>query len=205
MIKAIIWDFDGVIIDSVPKNQLSFKLMFEKYGKIYDREKLTHNTLKNVVELFNKTKPFNIKKSFEEFLEEIKEFTKGLMTKNDLIPDAIELIKKSKLLGIKNSIATNSTKERLDTILKDCEIENLFDFTISICEVENHKPHPEIIFKTLKFFNIKPQEAIFIEDNEKGIYSGINAGIKTVLYTNKDIKDDNIDMIVNNLKDIEIE
>lgn len=210
MIKAIIWDFDGVIVNSIPVIEKFMTDIFSKHGKDTSKIKfLCHYNMNQFYKEFTKDgNEHNI--SIEDFKNMVITHPYNKVSKDIVNKETMKFIRKAHAMGIKNSIASNTRAERIKQAIKDLEVKELFQSTITSCEVSEGKPHPEMILTTLKMLNIKPEEAIFIDDSEIAIQAGIEAGTKTLLLThkkaneiNKEIKD-KINLITNNINDLDL-
>ncbi|MCT4552818.1 MAG: HAD family phosphatase [Alphaproteobacteria bacterium] len=208
MIKAIIWDFDGVIVDSV---QNLYNILNDIYdGHKKDKENIKgsrHNGIEGLYNNFIETEPKTPEITIQEFKIMIETHPAFNLPKSALINSNIDFIKKSKEDGIKQAIASNSPKDRLKSLLKYLEIENLFDFTITPCDVSFPKPNPEMIIETTKWLGIEPNEALFIDDSETALQAGIEAGTKTALFTNKDketVENKKINLIIDDINELDL-
>lgn len=208
MIKAVIFDFDGVVANTAGNFTKTLEEIYGKYKKKYNGKKEFHADIKGFYKEFINTPPLeknNI--SLEKFSDEAINNPNENLSEKDLIPGIKETLIKLKKEGIKTALATNSPRSRANKALKELRIEELFDFTITPCEVSFPKPNPEMIIETTKWLNIKPEEAIFIDDSEEAIQAGIEAGTKTALFTKKDketIENKKINLIIDDIKKLDI-
>lgn len=183
MIKAIIFDMDGLMIDSE-------RVTFECYQKILKDMNLTMD------EEFYKTllgKPLKgIYQRFydvygggfpiEDVIKEVhalmaKRFeTEGVPIKTGL-KSLLEYLKEN---NYKTIVATSSNRDRVDTILSQAQITDYFDDSICGDEVTKGKPNPEVFLKSCQKLGVNVDEAIVLEDSEAGIQASYDAGIKVI-------------------------
>ncbi len=180
MLKAVIFDMDGLMIDSE-------NLTFEGYLNVFSNRQedihvdfyksLLGNPLPVIYELFYKEYGYDF--PIIEIIEEVHQYmhnyfeTKGIPLKKGLIP----LLKYLKTKNIKTIVATSSERTRVDYILEKANLSTYFDDSICGDEVENGKPNPDIFLNACKKISIHPTDAIVLEDSIQGIEAAHRAGI----------------------------
>lgn len=183
MIKAIIFDMDGLMIDSE-------RVTFECYQEILKGMNLTMD------EEFYKTllgKP--LKGIYQRFydvygndflIEDVIKDVHALMAKRfetEGVPiktglkSLLEYLKEN---NYKTIVATSSNRDRVDTILSQAQITDYFDDSICGDEVTKGKPNPEVFLKSCQKLDVNVDEAIVLEDSEAGIQASYDAGIKVI-------------------------
>ena len=183
MIKAIIFDMDGLMIDSE-------RVTFECYQEILKGMNL------NMDEEFYKTllgKP--LKGIYQRFydvygndfpIEDVIKDVHALMAKRfetEGVPiktglkSLLEYLKEN---NYKTIVATSSNRDRVDTILSQAQITDYFDDSICGDEVTKGKPNPEVFLKSCQKLGVNVDEAIVLEDSEAGIQASYDAGIKVI-------------------------
>lgn len=176
MYKALIFDFDGTVADTMYQNYIAWDFALKNHGFSLDKERyfLTEGaTPKSIVTSFTNdesTQNNIIKEKEKYFLEhyEIKFF-------NDVI-DFIQEQKQTKQIAL----VTGGKAIRINHILQKANIKELFDLIITADDVQKGKPHKEPYEKALKNLNIQRNEAIVIENAPFGITSAKSAGIFTI-------------------------
>lgn len=183
MIKALIFDLDGVLV-----------LTEEPRFKILKQVILSHN-IKIPDSYFRKlygktTKAFlkELIKDNEKIVEEISEEYKKEKEKNIdqyILPVefAVNFVKNHKG-EIPLALASMSSKSSIDFHLTRLGISEKFKVIISRDELEKHKPDPEIYFKAAKRLGVLPKECVAIEDSTIGVQSALAAGIKCYVLLN---------------------
>lgn len=183
MIKAIIFDMDGLMIDSE-------RVTFECYQEILKGMNLTMD------EEFYKTllgKP--IKGIYQRFydvygndfpIEDVIKDVHALMaqrfeTEGVPVKTGLKsLLEYLKTNNYKTIVATSSNRDRVDTILAQAQITDYFDDSICGDEVTKGKPNPEVFLKSCQKLGVSVDEAIVLEDSEAGIQASYDAGIKVI-------------------------
>ncbi len=203
MLKAIIFDFDGVIVDTELDRFKFLQKELVQYNIILDKSvfpnffgKKTSEALKELVPNISEKTLIEINFKRQKYLEEN-------ITKLNLLSQIKELLytlKKKYFLGI----TTGSNSKIVNKLLKNHKLEKYFKIIITGEQFKSSKPNPECYTLTLNKLNIKPSEAIIIEDSEAGIIAGKKAGCKVLglknKYNSKQIE--KADKIFNNHKEI---
>lgn len=194
--KAIIFDMDGVIIDS---ETLYFETEIE-IGKMYSKEvhtellkKLMGRNPKEAAEIFlNETKlPITI----DEFLNlRDKIMLEKYKNEAQMLPGLHELIQ-AFYKKLKLAIATGSPEKFLNLVVDKLNIRKYFDVLQSSDNIKNGKPDPEIYLTVIKKLNVKPSECIVLEDSINGALAGKNAGCYTIAIYSEHTKDKNFDFV----------
>lgn len=186
MIKAVIFDMDGVIIDSEP---IYFRIISEMLREM--DIKITHDELSKFVgrsdlwETFKKNYDLDIDVS-EISTEEQKRFISYLNTHFDEGPiDGVsELIKKLDKEDYPLVLASSSKMENINTVLTKLGLIDYFSLRISGADLETSKPHPEIFLKAAEMARSVPEKCLVIEDSENGVKAAKAAGMKCIGYQN---------------------
>tara|TARA_B110000196_G_scaffold289742_1_gene275525 strand:- start:1565 stop:2932 length:1368 start_codon:yes stop_codon:yes gene_type:complete len=203
MIKAIIFDLDGVLIESKDIHfhalnkalkevnhiyEISYNEHLAKYDGMSTSTKL--NKL-NLEKKLPKNKNLLINKNKQKYTIEI---LSNLIQKDNEIIKIINYYRKS----FKIAIATNSIRSTLNIVLKNLKLENKFHYTISNEDVKNPKPHSEIYLKCMIALGVNPNEALIIEDSSVGIKSAQLSGANILPVTNikKDVNIKNINKYI---------
>jgi HAD superfamily hydrolase (TIGR01509 family) len=181
--KVVIYDCDGVILDSIESNYVFYNRVMDYLGRpeidrdnIEDRMVLHTYSFDNVMEYFFSNDPLR-DKAFK--------FAKTIHYR-DLMPYmkmedgflcAIDQLKELTSLAICTNRATS-----MDMIIEDFGLTGYFQCVMTAAQVANPKPHPEPLLKVLKHFSITPEEALFIGDGEVDMLSARGAGVPFISY-----------------------
>lgn len=183
MIKAVIFDMDGLMIDS---ERVTFDGYVLEMGKIgYTMTKEFYKTLLGSTVAENNKKFY--KKYGEDFpideiIVKVHKYMADLFENEGipLKPGLLELLKYLKENNYKTIVATSSNRSRVDTILSKANITQYFDDSICGDEVTKGKPNPEVFLSSCKKLGVNTSEAIVLEDSEAGIQAAFSADIKVV-------------------------
>ncbi len=180
MIKNIIFDFDGVLVDSEILVAKAFsKYLLKKNINLSEKEFSIFAGKKTVQVIKELSQKFNIKKK-EEFFDDIMKISHDIYD-NELTPvvGAGNFLKNANLNYF---IGSNSVKERIISGLKKVNFEIFFseEKIYSFDMVNQPKPYPDIYLAALERNNLNKHETIIIEDSVVGVQAGVNAGVKVI-------------------------
>lgn len=182
MKKAVIFDMDGLMIDSERVTYVVYDEVMRKMGYDYSLEfyKLSLGHAKaQEMQLYHEVYGDDFPE--DEFWEKSHEILDAKLFANvPLKPGIIELLQYLKANHYKTMVATSSERERVDIILKNGGLDSYFDDVICGNEVSNSKPDPEIFLTACKKLNVDTSEAIVLEDSEHGIMAAYNANIDCI-------------------------
>ncbi len=178
--KYIIFDMDGTLIDSSLLLANSINYVRQNLGL----QKMPNQTILDAIndETVNAPMFFYESEEFEEHHTEFfNEYYQANYKKDSrLYPGALELIKKLNRTH-KISIATNAYKKSAQTILFALGIEHYFDIIICGDEVQNPKPHPQMINLIKDFYEDSDDKFLFVGDSTRDALCAKNAGIDSIL------------------------
>ncbi len=180
MIKAVIFDLDGVLVDTEPLWYETFAKVSREFGFEYSDElhSLTTGRYDGAKQI---AKALGFAEKHLEFRDKSREIYKDLFKKRaKLIPGVVNVL--NNLKGkYKLAIATSAYKPRLEYNLdKFPELKEFFDITTHGEEVEKSKPAPDIFLFTAKKLKVKPKECVVVEDAKYGIEAAKAAGMKAI-------------------------
>ena len=186
MIKAVLFDMDGVLYDSLPTHVQAYSDVLSQWElkaepeDIYMMEGRTGHSTIDIIIKQNWGRNATQEEKGTIYAQKAKRFVE-LYTKAILMPGAIDVLEKVKQLGLMRIIVTGSGQPTLFNNL-DTNFPGFFekDLMVTAYDVKYGKPHPEPYLMGLKKANLKPEEAIAIENAPLGIESAVAAGIYTI-------------------------
>lgn len=184
MIKAVIFDMDGLMIDSESLSKICLEKVLSNNNYKYD-DNFLNSTIGLNKESFKKliTDTFgngaDIEKINSEFNDEFNTLieTEGLDIKSGLM----ELLEYLDIHNIKKAVATSTSRNKAEYLLKKVDIFHRFDAFVCGNEVKNGKPNPEVFLKAAEKLGVSKNECIILEDSENGIKAAYAANIPVIL------------------------
>lgn len=208
MIKAIIFDMDGVIVDSIPMHMKIWKIIFEKRGIKFSNKVFEKYNGTSTIEIGKSIiKEYNLDDTPENIFNEKHFYEEKFKNKEiKMFKESIFILKILRKKGYKIALATGSKKYMVDFLLKKFKFEKYFDAIAFNDEVKHSKPAPDIFILAAKKINIKNKNCVVVEDALNGIIAAKKANMKTIAITTtfkKDIFIDNADYIIKSLTELD--
>ena len=178
MIKNIIFDFDGVIVDSEVLASKAFAKYFSKFDRSIKEEQFYEYAGSKTVEVIDLLSAKYKIENKETFTNEIFDIVAEVYSRDlKLVDGAKDYISKS---NRDHFIGSNSNKDRIMDGLKLVDLDKIFlsDHVYSFDMVERPKPDPDIYLKVLNDNTLNIQETIIIEDSGVGVKAASSAGVR---------------------------
>jgi HAD superfamily hydrolase (TIGR01509 family) len=187
MIKAVIFDMDGVMIASEPLWEKTERILLGKrnidYNPIY-RDKIVGLNQNDSGKLLKET--FNLPETVQELINERLEILLELYEKElELVPGLTELLKELKENSFLLALASSSPYIAINFVLDKFYLRDFFSVVVSGESVELGKPNPDIYLYTAKKLGVEPNECVVIEDSINGVKSAKEAGMLCIAIPDK--------------------
>ena len=209
MIKAILFDFDGTLADTLPFYVKAYDRALQKIGFTFISKEIPKICFGKSEEVICTN--LGVPEKTEVFTKTYFSAVKELFTLAPLFDDTIELLNFLRDRNIKIVVITFAYRWYIDQMMSQYALNPYFDFIISKDDVTNPKPHPEAVLKAIDTLSITAKESLVVGDSKSDIIMGKAAGSKTVLFTRKEydlfysfdeLKKTNPDFIVTRLSQI---
>ena len=180
MIKNIIFDFDGVLVDSEILVAKAFAKYMNNFGVTVDEKEFASLAGKKTTQVID---ILSIKYSItdqQKFFTDIMEIASNIYKKElTTVRGAYDFVSNQKL---DLYIGSNSMKDRIIDGLKRVGLSNYFtaEQVYSFDMVDKPKPDPDIYLKAIDDNNLIKNQTIIIEDSEVGVMAGVRAGVKVI-------------------------
>jgi beta-phosphoglucomutase len=205
--QALIFDMDGVILDSNPLHRVAWDE--------YNRQHGVEMTEAMYQTMYGKRNDEIIRSFLGNHLTDIEVFEHGaakerlyrkLMTprvESALVPGVAEFIRRHKDLPM--AVATNGERANVDMALNGTGLAEFFRVAVTGADVVRPKPHPDIYLKAAELLHIAPENCIVFEDSHAGVQAGLSAGMRVVgiATTHDDLK--GVELIVQDFNDSKLQ
>jgi len=206
LMKAVIFDRDGIILDSESVNVESGVQAFKELKipiKNEEKEWIIGRHPNDYKKLFEKKYKF----SYQQFRKIQKATYKKLVKSVSFFDETISLIKKLKDKGVPLALTTTSSLRGTKEVLKKAGLESIFDIIVTFEDCDKRKPDPLPYLITAEKLGIKAKECVVIEDSVVGVEAAKRAGMKCIVIPNRYTKNQDFskaDLVVNSANKINI-
>jgi len=190
MFKAVIFDRDGVLLDSEAINIQSAIETFKEFGisvKKTEIEQIIGRHPKDFTKFFLKKHQF----SFDDFFEKFRKRYYELLESVSFFDNMIKLIHDLHKKKIPLAITTSSSRKGTNLVLEKAKLNNIFDVVVTSDDYVNRKPNPEPYLVTAKKLGVNPKDCIVFEDTSVGVEAAKKAGMKCIAIPNEYTKHQN--------------
>jgi len=186
--KAVIFDMDGVLIDSEPLWKIAMEEVFHSLGSKLtkaDFQKTVGLRIDEVVHFWNHHENWGVEneKDVEEaIIVKMMELISANAAPLSGVIDTLMFLKNS---GLKIGLGTSSSSRLIQVVLSELHIEHFFDFTHSAETEAFGKPHPAVYLTVAQQLSVSPNKCLVIEDSFNGVIAGLAAKMKVVCIPEK--------------------
>ncbi len=211
MLKAVIFDMDGVLVNTEP---IYYKVVKEIINE--NNHDITYKEYEKYIGMTNEytweliKSEYNISQSIEELIDTMM-ILKDVIIKRDgyeLIDGVLDLLEDLKDHNIKIGLASSSPICDILDIVQSTGIDKYFDKLVTGESVDRSKPFPDVFLKAAKELKVSNEECIVIEDSKNGVLAANSANMKCIGFLNNDSGNQDLsmsDLIVKSMKDISYE
>lgn len=211
MIKALVFDMDGVIIDSEPiHTELTVDVLKDVGVTPTENEIYEFVGVRNEEMWDALIKRYNINESIEKLMARQKAYKieRFFNAKLEPIDGVLDLLRAANRKGLKIALATSSPRYFAKYVLKAVKVAVFFDILVTADEISNSKPDPEIYLKAAEALGLLPDECIAVEDAYYGIMAAKSAGMKCIGFINPNSGNQDTSMadyVVSSLREINLD
>ncbi|MEI8115966.1 MAG: hexitol phosphatase HxpB [Flavobacteriia bacterium] len=186
--EAVIFDMDGVLIDSEPLWKIAMEEVFHSLGSKLtkaDFQKTVGLRIDEVVHFWNHHENWGVdnEKDVEEaIIVKMMELISANAAPLSGVMDTLMFLKNS---GLKIGLGTSSSSRLIQVVLSELHIEHFFDFTHSAETEAFGKPHPAVYLTVAQQLSVSPNKCLVIEDSFNGVIAGLAAKMKVVCIPEK--------------------
>jgi len=210
MLKALIFDFDGLILDTeTPEyhawqniyQEHGFELPHDEWGKIIGGYGLSNFDAAEHLSLLSQGRLDSASMRLRHQLE-----SHAAIERESVLPGVMDYIQEAKRLGLKLAIASSSKHAWVDTHTKRLDIFHYFDTVICQDDVGigRTKPNPDLFLLALNQLQVQKNEAVVFEDSPNGVLAARRAGIFVVAVPNpvtSRLRFEGADLVLNSLSE----
>jgi len=205
MIKAVIFDMDGVLIEAKDWHYKALNKALKLFG--YEISRFDHLATYDGLPTRRKLEMLTIErglpKELHEFINEMKQVYTMEIVCTQCKPQFTHeyALAKLKSKGYKLGLASNSVRSTVEIMMQKACLDGYLDVALTNEDVTNPKPDPEIYTKAINQLGLCPLEVLIVEDNENGIKSAMASGAHVLVVRHVD--EANIENIMNKIHQVE--
>ncbi len=183
MLKAVLFDMDGVIVDTEPLHRKAYHQMFDDVNINVDEDLYASFTGQSTINICKRlVDHFNLNKAPEELVS-LKRKHYKIFFKNDdleLIDGVLDRIQDYHSNDVKLVVASSASMQGIKQIFERFDLNQYFSAKFSGADLKKSKPHPQIFIKAAESTGFSKSECLVIEDSTNGIKAAHSAGIYCV-------------------------
>lgn len=200
-LKAIFFDLDGTLVDSIPfmqKIYLDFLRIYNYQGSIEEFNILNGKTLPEII-VYLKAK-YNLASTIESLFKQYQVMlSDSYASAAPLRREALGLLSRIRSVGLRIGLVTSASQELAKSFLVENKFSHFFEHVITPDGIMKGKPNPDLYLRALEKFNITADQALVVEDSSQGAAAGRAAGIRTLQLVEGNVVDENI---ISNLSEV---
>lgn len=180
MIKAVIFDLDGSLVDSMWMWHAIDIEYLGRFGIAMPKnlqEEIGGKSFSETAVYFKER--FNLSDTLQQIKDDWNRMAWDKYTNEVPVKDGVmELLEYCKAHDIRMGIATSNSRELVDNIVSVHQLDQYISCIVTGCEVAKGKPAPDVYFAVAEKLGVKPEECLVFEDIVEGIMAGKSAGMK---------------------------
>jgi pyrophosphatase PpaX len=177
--RAVLFDFDGTLVPSLPLWLKAYQSAMHRFECPLSEEDIIRRCFYRDWDVI--AQEFAIEDA-DSLRMHVELGVRDALGVSQLFPLVLPLIRRCRESGLQTALVTTTTRYILEHALPSLALHDQFDSVVCADDVQQFKPHPEPIFKTLRALNREPQETIMIGDSTADIRAGKAAGTATALF-----------------------
>ena len=181
---AVLWDMDGVLVDTGEFHFQSWKETFEELDVPFDREDFRKTFGMNNAGILEwmfgrKPDPEEVAQISDKKESLFRELVKG---KAEPLPGVLDWLKQFQAWEIKQAITSSAPPENIEVLVAELKIEDFFDAIVSGFDLPG-KPNPDVFLKAANTLRVRPENCVVVEDAIAGVEGAKRAGMKCISVT----------------------
>jgi HAD superfamily hydrolase (TIGR01509 family) len=182
LLKAVIFDMDGVLIDSEPVHVKAEMKTFASHGVHMTVEALQANMGRGMREFFTELiRTHGLKICVDDLIQEHKKTLATLYCEEvTVMPGAMDLIASCRNEALTLAVASSTDRDLILKILGKLKMLPIFDVIVSGQEVAKYKPNPDIFLETVRQLEVLAEECVIIEDSSAGVNAAKAASVPCI-------------------------
>jgi HAD superfamily hydrolase (TIGR01509 family) len=182
VLRGILFDLDGTLVDSEPNYQASDKLFLASLGHSLPEERWPSYMGRGAKSFVEEMRAeFSLQQSVDELIAlKDQSYQRLAATETRAFPATVELNRLARIAGLKTAIASGSSLAVIENSLEWSGIGRPFDLLLSASAVPRGKPEPDVFLAAAARLGLEPGECLVVEDSLPGVQAGLAAGMRVL-------------------------
>lgn len=208
VLQAVLWDMDGVIVDTYEGHYVSWKQALDEVGQEYDED-----TFRRTFGMNNRLIMATVfgRELDEEFIQKVSDrkeeiFRRDIKGKAQTLPGVLSWLEQFKRMKLKQAVASSAPQANIDALLIELNIRDYFQAEAAGATLKG-KPDPAVFLLAAKLLGVDPLNCLVIEDSIAGVEAAKSAGCQCVAVLTTNLASDltRADLIVKDLSYLKLE
>jgi sugar-phosphatase len=180
-LRAAVFDLDGTLMDTEPRNRVMWTRLFEAHGVPYDDELISSFAGRRGIEVLEDLAHLFPGRTAEELFDQAVSYETADGIPADVpVPGAVELVRSLADAGVPLAVVTSGQRPYAERLLAALGVRDLMDIVVTAGDVVTGKPHPEGYLAAARDLGVPPGEAVGFEDAPAGVAAVKAAGMACV-------------------------
>lgn len=209
MPKGVIFDLDGVLVDSSEFHFQAWQIWAKRHGTTMTYEffretfgMVNDNIIPHLI-------PRKLTKEELKALSDEKEAIFREVAKGKIKPlkGAVELVRALQAAGYKLAIGSSTPRKNIEVVLESIGLDDAFEVRVAAEDVTKGKPEPEVFLKAASWLGVPPRKCVVIEDAVAGVEAAKRGGMKAIAVTTTHPRErlEHADIVVDSIADVTVE
>ena len=176
MIRALVFDFDGLILDTETALIDAYAQVFHRHDRVFSRQ-LGHEAVGRVGLHFDPWAAFGPRADRAALEAERQQASQEIIAGQPVLPGVQDYLHQARALGLHLGLASNSDHPHVEGHLARLGLRGHFDYLRCIEDVPAGKPEPHLYRAVIDHFGVAGREAVAFEDSEHGVHAAKHAGL----------------------------
>ena len=184
--QALLWDNDGVLVDTEPLYFRATQEILAGAGVELDEAQYIEVSLRRGESLFKLAEQYGTAPEDVEKLRDARNARYAEMVASDVtVLDGVVECLQALHGRLPMAIVTSSLRKAFDSIHQDIGLMQYFEFALTTGDYKHHKPHPEPFLRAAERLGVAPEQCVVVEDSERGLESAMRAGMRCLVIPNR--------------------
>jgi beta-phosphoglucomutase family hydrolase len=181
VIAAVLWDMDGVLVDTAPFHYQAWRRLFEGVGKDLGEDEFRSTFgLRNDDILRSILGDMPAERLREMGLRKEELFREAIRGRVTPLPGAVPLLRRLRNAGVKTAVVSSAPRLNVETLLDALGLADAFDTLVAEEDAERGKPDPQGYLVASERLRVAPQECVVVEDAPGGVEAAKRAGMRCI-------------------------